>query len=107
MRVDALIDRMVENVNSGHREPKREDEVPAGLRRGRVKDWWFDWQIAPSTRIDWLEPLEARLSARFPRSFRSLATRYEYPAFDLGPIYVFANTAESVEYELREEIWKE
>ncbi len=107
MNVDALIDRMVETVNRGQREAKWEHEVPIGMRRARIKDYWCDWQIVPSTRVDWLEPLEARLPARFPRSFRSLISRYEYPPFDFGPIYLFGNTAECVEHELREELWKD
>lgn len=107
MKVDTLIDRLVESVNHGKREPKWEGEVPVSLRLAAVDDWWFDWKIERSSRIDWIDRLEDRLPARYPGSFRSLITRYEYPAFSLGPVTMFANTAESVDYELREEIWKD
>jgi hypothetical protein len=107
VNVDALIDWLVASVNSGRRQPKSGNEVPPGLRTIPVNDSWFDWKIAPSSRVDWIESLEARLPARLPRSFRSLANRYEYPAFSLGPILLFANTAEHVDYELRDEIWKD
>jgi hypothetical protein len=107
VNVHFLIDRMVESVNHGRREAKSENEVPVSLRQARVGELWFDWKIARSSRVNWIQPLEARLPARFPRSFRSLLERYEYPAFAIGPIVLFANTAEGVANELREEIWRD
>lgn len=41
---------------------------------------------------EWFEALESRLPRRLPPSYRSLATRYAFPAFDLGPVHLFANT---------------
>lgn len=107
VNVDALIDRLVESVNSGRREPKLEGDVPVSLRQTAVDDWFFDWKIERSSRIDWVQELEGRLPAPYPPSFRSLIARYEYPAFSLGPIMLFGNSAEFVNYGLREEIWRD
>ena len=63
---------MVETIKTGRREPKGHDEVPVRLRLTPVDDWLFDWKIWHSSRVDWVEPLEAKLPPRFPRSFRSL-----------------------------------
>jgi hypothetical protein len=104
MKVDTLIDRMVQKVNTSPRDPKYEGEVPVALRLAEDDLGLFDWRITRSSRVDWIDSLEEQLPARFPRSFRSLVTRYEFPAFDFGPIFLFANTAEGVDDELRHEI---
>src|SRR5690606_21606695 len=78
------------------------EEVPVRLRGGpadseRRVDWTFQrLQAAP-----WIESLETGLPRPFPPSFRSLVTRYMFPAFDLGPVHLFANTGEP---ELEEEL---
>jgi hypothetical protein len=42
----------------------------------------------------WVEALEAQLPRPFPPSFRSLVMRYAFPALDLGPVHLFANTGD-------------
>jgi hypothetical protein len=40
----------------------------------------------------WVGPLQSKLPRRFPASFRSLITRYTFPAFDAGGLSFFSNT---------------
>jgi len=40
----------------------------------------------------WIDALETKLPKRFPVSYRSLVTRYAFPAFDAGGIHFFANS---------------
>lgn len=47
--------------------------------------------------IDWIEDLEARLARRFPASFGSLISRYEFAPFDLGGISFFGSTRQAAE----------
>ena len=42
----------------------------------------------------WIASLESRLPRPFPPSFRSLVCRYTFPALELGPLHLFANTGD-------------
>ncbi len=81
--------------------------MPSELRISRDAGGWWDWHIKATDRIDWIEPLEARLGIRFPLSFRSLVTRYEFPAFEVGPLFLLANTSVGVYDELRDRIFRD
>ena len=48
----------------------------------------------------WVEDLEAKLTKRFPVSFRSLITRYAFQPFEAGGISFFANTGGDSDEEL-------
>src|SRR4051812_35911436 len=76
MNIDAIIDAFVARVD------------PPGDILRRVES-------AP-----WVEPLEAKLPRRFPASFRSLITRYTFPAFDAGGLSFFSNTGSDLREEL-------
>lgn len=105
MDIDALIDQFVEKVNRKYREPKTENEVPVNLRIREVNPGWYDWFVKRSQSINWINDIESRLPCRLPRSFQSLLSRYEYPAFEADPLVLLANIAEGTEYELRMEIF--
>ena len=47
--------------------------------------------IAPIKQAPWIIELEAKLPARFPASFLSLVTRYQFAPFEIGGIEFFAN----------------
>lgn len=95
-RTDAAIDAFVERVNRSLREPLCCDEVPESLRDGEpadVEGYWVQWAIRPApSPCAWIDAFEAKLPGHLPRSYRSLITRYEFPAFELGPVRLFANT---------------
>lgn len=101
MTVDVLIDRFVDSINRAPREPKRSDEVPPALRLAEDIHGFYDWQVQRSDRNDWVEAFEAKLPCRLPRSFRSLVVRYQFPALEVGPLVLFANTSEGTSCELR------
>ena len=67
MNIDVTVDRFVERL------------MLSGLR--------FD----PITSSPWIESLEERLPARFPRSFRSLVRRYRFRSFSCGGVHFFGN----------------
>ncbi|MDQ1590092.1 MAG: hypothetical protein QOG71_719 [Pyrinomonadaceae bacterium] len=50
--------------------------------------------VAALDAAPWIEQFEQRLPARLPSSFRSLVTRYAFPAFTVGALDLFANTGE-------------
>lgn len=102
MNVDNLVDTFVTRINQSRREPEFADEVPESVRLGEPDEYGVcDWQIRPYSSIDWIEDLEAKLSKRLPRSFRSLATRYIFPILDLGKITLWANTPDRSVHQLR------
>lgn len=95
--IDSLIDSFVDYVNSSEPEPEFEKDVPPFLRRGPAitgtkSDELFKWAIVPSDNLKRIDSLEKRIGINFPKSFRSLLTRYSYPAFEVGKIMLFANS---------------
>ena len=54
-----------------------------------------------------MDELKERLETVLPPFFRSLVTRYQFPAFDCGMILLYANTEEGTRFELREEIFSD
>ena len=108
MTVDDLIDAFVEKVNALAREPRWPDDVPPSLRLGPPNKYgMYDWKIQKQDGIDWVEAVEAKLSAKLPPSFRSLVTRYVYPEFKAQGLWFFANTSEQVADEWREWLFKD
>lgn len=107
MNPDNLIDRFVERINSSSREGLFDEDVPPELRISRYAEGCWDWHIKTTDGIDWIEPLEAKLGTRFPLSFRSLITRYQFPAFEAGPLILLANTSVGVYDELRVRIFRD
>lgn len=105
MDIDELIDRFVERINSSPRLSLLDFEVPPDLRLSKTSSIGWDWKVKASDEIDWIEPLEARLRIRFPDSFRSLVTRYQFPELDVGPLMLFSNTSSGLFYELRDRIF--
>lgn len=105
MRADGLVDVLVAAVNAGPRMPLDEGHSPASVLVGEPDHYGcHDWRIKPCSSIDWIEPLEQRLTARFPPLYRVLVTRYIFPSFELGQtgVFLFGNTPEGTdEYELR------
>ncbi len=48
--------------------------------------------IAPIENAFWIDELETKLGKRYPPSFHSLLTRYQFAPFEIGGIEFFANT---------------
>lgn len=103
-QADQGIDRFVERVRTSRREPLFYDEVPDFLRDGPPADaagYHVPWTIFPAPgSCAWVEEFEARLPGRLPRSYKSLISRYLFPAFEVGPVLLFANTGAGVQDEL-------
>jgi hypothetical protein len=55
----------------------------------------------------WIEPLEHKLPARLPPSFRSLVARYSFPSFEVGALALFANKGDGGEDELANAVFKD
>jgi hypothetical protein len=95
-RADVEIDAFVARVNRSPREPLCYDEVPEFLRAGEPVDaegYWVPWAIRPAPLpCAWIDAFEAKLPGPLPRSYRSLVTRYQFPAFEVGPVRLFAST---------------
>lgn len=107
-RTDRLIDQLVEKVNSSLRDRLGAEDVPPALRVGPTDDFgWYDWQIQKSDNAAWIEPFEAKLPGPLPPAFRSLVTRYVYPAFEVGNMWLFGNTDRGSENDLRTAIFRD
>lgn len=103
MGIDSKIDAFVARINSSPREHLFPEEVPEELRIGTPnKIGQFLWKIIKSD-CDWIsgwfEAFEQELHMKFPPSFQSLMSRYAFPAFQCGPVFLYANTG----YELKSE----
>lgn len=106
MDKDALVDAFVRKVNDAVRQDEYldagGDACPPSVRVGDPDEYGdYHWQIKRCDLIDWIEDLEAKLSVRFPPSFRSLVTRYIFPAIQLESMALCANTPEGTPDELR------
>jgi len=117
MNIDSQVDAFVSRVNTSPREPLPPYEVPEYLRNG-IPDKYglFDWSIKES-KCDWIqgwfEAFEREMHLKFPPSFESLYSRYAFPAFQCGPVFLHANTGYdleseiSINWEFKERIFKD
>jgi hypothetical protein len=98
---DALIDAFVRKINQSPRRRIREEDIPLRLREsGAEFGLYYDWTIQRFDSINWIDPLEARLPAPLPPSYRSLVTRYIFPAFEISPLILLANTGQILYHEM-------
>jgi hypothetical protein len=109
MTLHALVDVFVEKVNSGPRMEEPVDEVAPSVRDNPA-DWTEDdgysgWRIVRHDNAARIEGLERRIGRRFPPSFRDLASRYSFPAFEYGPLMFFANAAEETFWDLSRKLF--
>ncbi len=101
LSVDVLIDSFVRKINGSPRRRIREEDVPRRLRGdGAEFGLYYDWTIQRFDHINWIEPLETRLPALLPPSYRSLVTHYIFPAFEISPIILLANTGQTLYHEM-------
>jgi hypothetical protein len=123
MPSEQLIDRFVETINRLPREPGSAEDIPPSVRGETDRevglalyDWqsrawsdsgliWYDWQIRAWPDIDWIAPVERAVGATLPRSYRSLVTRYVFPAFDTDTLSLSANTPEGTFREFRKRVF--
>jgi hypothetical protein len=102
---DVLIDAFVRKINRSPRRRIREEDVPHRLRKGGAEfGLYYNWTIQRFDHINWIEPLEAHLPARLPPSYRSLVTRYIFPAFEVPPLVLLANTGQTLYHEMSMEM---
>jgi hypothetical protein len=102
--LQALVDAFVERINSEPREAKQLDEVPESLRepskRHETSDSWTEWRIVRDDNRERISLLQARIGRRFPPSFLDLVSRFSFPAFEHGPMLLFANHREETFWDL-------
>jgi hypothetical protein len=63
--------------------------------------------FAPANNAPRIEEFESKLPARLPASFRSLITRYSFPAFEVKSLALFANLGDDEEEELSNAVFKD
>ena len=98
---EGLIDRFVQRVNQSPRYRIREEDVPLPLREGGARaGLYYSWTIQRFPLVNWIEPLEKKLRRRLPPTYRSLVTRYLFPAFEAGPLFLLANTGRMLYHEM-------
>lgn len=61
---------------------------------------YYDWTIQRADPITWIEPVEDKLPAPLPPTYRSLVARYLFPAFEVSPVILLANTGEPLYHEM-------
>src|SRR5690348_5032775 len=101
MNTDALIDAFVRKINKSPRRRIREEDVPRGLREGGAEfGLYYQWTIQPINHINWIAPLETSLPHPLPPSYRSLVSRYLFPAYQIDPVILLANTGYTLYHEM-------
>jgi hypothetical protein len=107
--MDNLVDDFVSAVNAAPREPVALSTSPPSVYAGSVDETGFrDWRIKAYSAVDWVDPLESCLHRNLPALYRSLVTRYIFPAFEIGDTLFFANTPEGTDFhELRTRIFSD
>src|SRR5947208_889166 len=99
---EEVVDSFVEKINSGERELLFEDAVTPSVAEPYALDsdfWQWSIRLYP---VSWIAGLESRLPARLPPSFKSLVSRYIFPAFEVEPFWFFGNTPEGLKFTLHE-----
>jgi len=101
VNTDELIDAFVRKVNHSPRRRIREEDVPRTLREGGAEfGLYYDWTIQRFDHINWIESLEAKLPKPLPPSYRSLVSRYIFPAFEVESLILLANTGQTLYHEM-------
>lgn len=99
--VDQLVDHFVERINRAARQRIREEDLPVHLRQGGARyGLYYSWRIQPFAHVTWIEPLEEKIGIQFPPSYRSLVTRYVFPAFQAPPLLLLGNTGHALYSEM-------
>jgi len=115
--IDSNIDAFVARVNSSQRAPLDPEDVPEQLRIEMPDKYGqFMWSIKKSKchwMEGWFEAFDQKFHLKFPPSFQSLMSRYAFPAFQCGPVFLYANTgyeiqlAQDFTWEFKERIFKD
>lgn len=101
MSSDTLIDAFVRNINRAPRRRIREEDLPHPLREGGAEfGLYYEWTIQRFDHINWIAPIEATLHRALPPSYRSLVTRYIFPAFEVDSLTLLANTGRTLYNEM-------
>jgi len=104
---DKFVDTFVAFINSRPRDLRLKYEVPESVSLPNEDETYAGWQIV---RCDgaWLPEIEQSLPAALPPTFRSLVSRYCFPALEVGPIVLHGNTSEGSEYfEFRKRLFQD
>jgi hypothetical protein len=108
MNIDAAIDAFVARVNAATKETLPPEDVPEPLREGEPDEFGqFRWSIKRADCSLWLFDLMCMLPKRFPPSFHSFISRYSFPGFQLGPVFLFGNTGSKIQWELKDKVLKD
>lgn len=103
MNTDLLVDEFVRKINAGLRERLQEVDAPAAIRRGKPDRYGgYDWQIVEADGLAWLKDAMESLPQHLPRSYLSLITRYAFPGFQCGEVFLFANTGSGTTFEFKD-----
>lgn len=98
---DSIIDQFVARLNSTSLERLHGDDIPVFLREGdEDQHRQYGWKIKRMNYLDRIARFEDALSKKLPPSYRSLVSRYAFPAFEVGPLMLYANTGENLLWEL-------
>ena len=101
LNVDALIDAFVRKINRSPKRRIREEDVPHPLREGGAEfGLYYRWTIQRFNHIPWITYLEAKLPQPLPPSYRSLVSRYIFPAFEINSLILLANTGKTLYHEM-------
>src|SRR5262245_47373634 len=105
MKIERLVDRVVELVNARPRERMVSSEVPTFLQDGESDNVSVGWKIVKMDNSARMEALASRLPKRFPPSFYYFISQYSFPAFESLGFMLFANTGEENFWELSNRIF--
>lgn len=106
MEMDDLIDSFVETLNSASLELLLQENVPLFLRDGDPDQYGYcGWKVRKADCKSRVNIFEQKLPKRFPPSYYSFISRYAFPAFQLGPIFLFGNTGQGNNWELSKRIF--
>jgi hypothetical protein len=106
----ALVDAFVDKINSEPRELLPCDEVPESLREAssvpdQMPDDHTEWRIVRSDNRERIQLLQDRIGQPFPPSFLDLVSRFSFPAFEHGPLLLFANHHQETFWDLSRKLF--
>jgi len=101
LNIDALIDAFVRKINRSPKRRIREEDVPQPLRVGNAQfGIYYRWAIQRFDHTSWITHLETKLPQPLPPSYRSLVSRYIFPAFEINSLILLANTGKTLYNEM-------
>ena len=104
--IDSIIDAFAAQISLLGSDNSLAEEETQGFPLAPSSDKTTNFIIRPC-KVTCFEAIERRLGRRFPPSYRSLVTRYEFAPFEAGKLMLFGNVERNEMFDLPYALFKD